>query len=56
MVLENGPSANRFFRKGKIGSWREKLSDKQAQRIVHITKWLAGPETAPGSCGQQYNC
>jgi aryl sulfotransferase len=32
---EKSPSSSRFFRKGKIGSWREELSDKQAQQIVH---------------------
>jgi aryl sulfotransferase len=32
---EKSPSSSAFFRKGKIGSWREELSDKQAQQIVH---------------------
>lgn len=27
--------SNRFFRKGQFGSWREELSEKQAQQIVH---------------------
>jgi hypothetical protein len=32
---EKSPSSSPFFRKGRIGSWREELSDKQAQQIVH---------------------
>jgi hypothetical protein len=32
---EKSPSASAFFRKGEIGSWREELSEKQAQQIVH---------------------
>ncbi len=32
---ETSPLADRFFRKGKIGSWRDELSVEQAQRIVH---------------------
>jgi aryl sulfotransferase len=32
---EKSPTSSRFFRKGKIGSWREELSEQQAQRIVH---------------------
>jgi aryl sulfotransferase len=32
---EKSPSAKRFFRKGKVGSWREELNDRQAQQIVH---------------------
>jgi hypothetical protein len=31
---EKSPASSRFFRKGQIGSWREELSEKQAQRIV----------------------
>lgn len=31
---EKSPASERFFRKGKIGSWREELSEEQAQRIV----------------------
>jgi aryl sulfotransferase len=31
---EKSPSSSRFFRKGKIGSWREELNDDQARRIV----------------------
>lgn len=31
---EKSPSSSRFFRKGKVGSWREELSKDQAQRIV----------------------
>jgi hypothetical protein len=31
---EKSPAASRFFRKGKIGSWQEELTDEQAQRIV----------------------
>jgi aryl sulfotransferase len=31
---ERSPVADRFFRKGKIGSWREELSEEQAQRVV----------------------
>jgi hypothetical protein len=32
---EKSPSASAFFRKGEIGSWREELSEKQAQQIVN---------------------
>lgn len=32
---EKSPSTSRFFRKGKVGSWREELSVKQAHQIVH---------------------
>lgn len=32
---EKSPAANRFFRKGKIGSWREELNEAQVRRIVH---------------------
>jgi aryl sulfotransferase len=31
---EKSPSSSRFFRKGKIGSWREELNDEQVQRII----------------------
>jgi len=31
---EKGPSAYRFFRKGRVGSWREELSEIQARQIV----------------------
>jgi aryl sulfotransferase len=31
---EKSAAASRFFRKGKAGSWREELTDEQAQRIV----------------------
>ncbi len=31
---ERSPSSSRFFRKGKVGSWREELSDEQVRRIV----------------------
>jgi len=31
---EKSSSSRRFFRKGQIGSWREELSEKQAQQIV----------------------
>lgn len=31
---EKSPVSSRFFRKGKIGSWREELSEQEAQRIV----------------------
>ncbi len=31
---EKSPSAAAFFRKGKIGSWREELTEGQAQQIV----------------------
>ena len=24
----------RFFRKGKVGQWRERLTDKQARKII----------------------
>ncbi len=32
---EKSPSSSRFFRKGQIGSWRDELSEKQAQQVVH---------------------
>lgn len=32
---QNLRSERTFFRKGKIGSWREELTGEQAQRIVH---------------------
>ena len=32
---EKSASGSRFFRKGQIGSWREELSETQAQQIVH---------------------
>jgi len=32
---EKSPSSRRFFRKGRIGSWREELSENQAQKIVN---------------------
>jgi aryl sulfotransferase len=31
---EKSPSSSPFFRKGRIGSWREELTEMQAQRIV----------------------
>jgi aryl sulfotransferase len=31
---EKSPSSSRFFRKGQVGSWREELSETQAQQIV----------------------
>lgn len=31
---EKSSAAERFFRKGKIGAWREELTNKQVQRIV----------------------
>jgi hypothetical protein len=31
---EKSPSAKAFFRKGKIGSWREELTEAQARQIV----------------------
>jgi aryl sulfotransferase len=31
---EKSSASKRFFRKGKIGSWREELTEEQAQRIV----------------------
>lgn len=31
---ENSPSSSRFFRRGRIGSWREELTEMQVQRIV----------------------
>ena len=31
---EKSPSSSLFFRKGKIGSWREELTDQQAKQIV----------------------
>jgi aryl sulfotransferase len=31
---EKSPSSSPFFRKGRIGSWREELTERQAQRIV----------------------
>lgn len=31
---EKDPKAESFFRKGKTGSWREALTDRQAQRII----------------------
>jgi len=33
--VEKSPSAESFFRKGQIGSWREVLNDRQARRIIH---------------------
>ncbi len=32
--IEKPPSAKKFFRSGKIGSWREELNDAQVRRIV----------------------
>ena len=32
---EKSPEANRFFRKGETGSWREALSESQVRRVVH---------------------
>lgn len=32
---EKSQRAKSFFRKGKTGSWREVLTDRQAQRIIH---------------------
>jgi hypothetical protein len=32
---EKSASCNRFFRKGQIGSWRDELTETQAQQIVH---------------------
>jgi len=31
---ERSPHSQRFFRKGKVGSWREELSGAQVQRII----------------------
>lgn len=31
---EKAPRCSSFFRKGQVGSWREKLNQKQAERIV----------------------
>jgi hypothetical protein len=35
---EKGVNPNLFFRKGKQGTWREQLSDKQANRIISTHK------------------
>lgn len=32
---EKSSASNRFFRKGKSGSWRKELSEEQARRIIH---------------------
>jgi aryl sulfotransferase len=32
---EKSSAPSRFFRKGKVGSWRETLSDEQVQQIIH---------------------
>ncbi len=32
---EKSPSSDMFFRKGEVGSWREKLTEKQAGQIIH---------------------
>jgi len=32
---EKSPSSDMFFRKGKIGSWREELTEKQAEQVMH---------------------
>jgi len=31
---ERSPASNAFFRKGKIGSWREELNDRQVKQII----------------------
>jgi aryl sulfotransferase len=31
---ERGPTSHAFFRKGKIGSWREELTRTQAERVI----------------------
>jgi aryl sulfotransferase len=31
---EKSPASSRFFRKGQVGSWREELSEEQANKIV----------------------
>ena len=31
---EKSPSSEMFFRKGKIGSWREEFTEKQAKRVI----------------------
>lgn len=33
--VEGSPKASRFFRKGRVGSWREELTPAQVDRIVH---------------------
>jgi len=32
---EKSPSSDMFFRKGKIGSWREELTEKQVKHVIH---------------------
>lgn len=32
--IERTPSQDRFFRAGKVGSWREALDDAQVRRVV----------------------
>jgi len=32
---EKSPNSDMFFRKGEVGSWREALAEKQAQRIIN---------------------
>jgi len=37
---EKSPVSKNFFRKGTIGSWREKLNDKQVDRIISSNKTM----------------
>jgi hypothetical protein len=34
LFRECPPMADRFFRKGRVGGWRERLSDRQVARLV----------------------
>jgi hypothetical protein len=33
---EKGPTSKAFFRKGRVGSWREVLTPNQVQRIISV--------------------
>lgn len=35
---EKAPKSKAFFRKGKVGSWREELTAKQAKRIIEFNR------------------
>lgn len=36
--MERSPSSSNFFRKGKIGSWREEMTKEQAKKIIEQHK------------------
>lgn len=35
---EKSPASKMFFRKGEVGSWREELTEKQAERVINDHK------------------